>query len=91
MRTSILLPAAAAATLVLASVSPWAFAQGGPMGGPMMGPKMEAPAPKGAKSKRPLAKGRGYLPRASGGKGPGRCGTNMYWKAGKCVDARTSK
>ena len=24
----------------------------------------------------------------AGSKGPGRCGTNMYYKKGKCMDAR---
>ena len=24
----------------------------------------------------------------AGSKGPGRCGVNMYWKKGKCMDAR---
>jgi hypothetical protein len=24
----------------------------------------------------------------AGSKGPGRCGMNMYWKKGKCMDAR---
>lgn len=27
---------------------------------------------------------------AKGKKGPGMCGTFMYWKAGKCVDARVT-
>jgi hypothetical protein len=25
----------------------------------------------------------------AGSKGPGRCGMNMYWKKGKCMDARS--
>jgi hypothetical protein len=84
MRTTILLAAATAATLVFASAGPSAVAQG--MGGPMM----SSPSPQ--KATKAPSKGKGYLPRSAGGKGikgPGRCGTNMYWKAGKCVDART--
>ena len=84
MRTSILLAAATATTLVLASVGPSAMAQG--MGGPMM-----SPPPKKAEkapTKKPAA--RGFLPRKAGAKGPGQCGTNMYWKGGKCLDARTT-
>ncbi len=83
MRTGILLAAATAATLVLASAGPSAVAQS--MGGPMM----SSPPPKAAKAapmKKPTA--RGFLPRTAGAKGPGRCGTHMYWKGGKCVDAR---
>jgi hypothetical protein len=85
MRTTILLAAATAATFVFASVGPPAVAQG--MGGPMMSP----PPPQATKAPRKGTAARGYLPRSAGGKGikgPGRCGTNMYWKAGKCVDAR---
>jgi hypothetical protein len=88
MRTSILLAAATATTLVLLSVGPSAMAQS--MGGPMMSsppPKAtKAPARRGAVAPRKRPAARGYLPR--GGKGPGRCGTYMFWKGGKCVDAR---
>jgi hypothetical protein len=90
MRTSILLAAATATTLVLASVGPAAVAQS--MGGPMMSsppPKAAKPAPrKAATAPRKKTAARGFLPRAAGAKGPGRCGTHMYWKGGKCVDAR---
>jgi len=80
MRKSMLLAAAAATALVLAGAGPSALAQGGPMMSPT------AP-PKAAKAPRKAGKARGYLPRSA--KGPGRCGTHMYWKAGKCHDART--
>ena len=30
----------------------------------------------------------GYKSRQGAARGPGRCGTNMYWKAGGCADAR---
>lgn len=93
MRTSMLLAAATATAFVLASAGPSAMAQGGPMGGPMMSsppPKAAKAAPRrtGAAPRRKTA-ARGFLPRSAGAKGPGRCGTNMYWKGGKCVDART--
>ena len=88
MRTSILLAAATATTLVLASVGPSAVAQG--MGGPMGGPMMSSPPPKAkAAPKKKKTGAKGYLPRAAA-KGPGRCGTVIYWKAGKCVDARAA-
>jgi hypothetical protein len=100
MRTSILLAAATATTLVLASVGPSAVAQG--MGGQTMTSKKappkaaKAPARKAAKAaprrtaaapkKKTAAKG--FLPGKTAKKGPGQCGTYMYWKGGKCVDAR---
>jgi hypothetical protein len=93
MRTSTLLAVATAATVVvLASVGPSALAQGGPMGGPMMSspPLMAAKAAPGkAAAAKKKGAARGFLPGKAGAKGPGRCGTHMYWKAGKCVDART--
>jgi hypothetical protein len=61
-------------------------AQGGPMGG---GPMMSSPPPKATKAapkKKPAA--RGFLPGKTAKKGPGQCGTYMFWKGGKCVDAR---
>jgi hypothetical protein len=82
MRTSILL-AAAAAALALAGTVPSAVAQMYPMATPQSG-KASSPGIKTAK--KPVAKG--YLPR-SAAKGPGRCGTHMYWKGGKCHDARS--
>jgi len=97
MRTSILLAAATATALVVASVGPSALAQG------MGGPTMSSPPPKAAKAApRKAAKAaprktaaaprkktaaRGFLP-GKAAKGAGRCGTYMYWKGGKCVDAR---
>jgi hypothetical protein len=92
MRTSILLAAATATTLVLASVGPSAIAQGGSMGGPTMSspsPKAKKASPRraaAAPKKKAVAKG--FLPSKAGKKGPGRCGTYMFWKGGKCVDAR---
>jgi len=92
MRLSILLAAATATTLVVASVGPAAQAQ---MGGTMGIPTMSSPPPKVTKapprraSAAPKKKtaARGFLP-SKGKKGPGQCGTYMYWKGGKCVDAR---
>jgi hypothetical protein len=56
----------------------------------MGGPMMSSPPPKAAKAAPKKKTGaKGYLPRAAA-KGPGRCGTGMYWKAGKCVDARAA-
>ncbi len=40
-------------------------------------------AKKSSKGKRASAKGRG--------KGPGRCGTGMYWSKGKCASAADKK
>jgi hypothetical protein len=93
MRLSILLAAATATTLVFASVGPSAEAQ---MGGPMGGPTMSSPPPKAAKAAprkaatapRKKTAARGFLPGKTAKKGPGQCGTHMYWKGGKCVDAR---
>ncbi len=93
MRTSILLAAAAATALVLASVGPSAVAQG--MGGTTMSSKKAAPkaakkaAPrKAAAAPRKKTAARGFLPGKAAKKGPGQCGTYMFWKGGKCVDAR---
>jgi hypothetical protein len=62
----------------------------------MGGPMMSAPPPKAAKAaprkaiaapKKKMA-ARGFLPSKAGKKGPGQCGKYMYWKGGKCIDAR---
>ncbi len=89
MRMSIPLAAAIGAVVVLASASPSAEAQSGSMSGPMMGPMMYSAPPKGAKAPPPRAAAKGYLPRTAGRKGPGGCGTYLYWKGGKCHDARS--
>jgi hypothetical protein len=34
---------------------------------------------------------KGMTMRAPAKKGPGMCGTYMYWKTGKCLDARDKK
>jgi hypothetical protein len=93
MRTSFLLAASIASIFTLASIDRSAVAQMQP--GPMSStakPKAAKASPRrtAAKPKRKAA-ARGFLPGKAGGKGPGRCGTMMYWKGGKCVDARTGK
>jgi len=97
MRKSILIAASLATVLVLATAHRAVEAQS------ERGPASSAAKPKAAKSKttraattrgkRTAAKGkkiaaRGFLP---GGKGPGQCGTYMYWRGGKCIDARLPK
>jgi hypothetical protein len=96
MRTSFLLAASIAGVFALAGIDRSAEAQ-------MLmetQPSAKSPTakPKAAKTgqrrsaaapKRKTA-GRGFLPRA-GGKGPGQCGPMMYWKGGRCVDARATK
>ena len=60
--------------------------------GPMAEPKPAKASPRrtaAAPKRKPAA--RGFLPRTAGKKGPGQCGTFMYWKGGKCVDARDKK
>jgi len=47
-----------------------------------------APGPVMRYRARPLARGRVAGFRAPTAKGPGMCGTYMYWKGGKCNDAR---
>jgi hypothetical protein len=92
MRTSYLLAASIAALFALASVDRSAQAQGEP------GAKSSTAKPKAAKAAprrtaaapKKKAAAKGYLPRTAGAKGPGRCGTMMYWKGGKCVDARAT-
>ena len=86
MRISFLLAASTAGILALAGIERSAMAQMQPMS-PMAEPK--APKATGAPKRKPA--GSGYLPRKGGGKGPGQCGTYMYWKGGKCVDSRTGK
>jgi hypothetical protein len=53
------------------------------------GAKSSTAKPKAAAPKK-KAPARGFLPRKAGAKGPGGCGTFMYWKGGKCVDARVA-
>ena len=48
----------------------------------------KAAKPAMAKSK-PAVKAKTM--KASAKKGPGLCGTYMYWKGGKCMDARLKK
>ena len=44
---------------------------------------------KKAKMKAKMAKKAKHKPgRMAKSRGPGRCGENMYWKKGKCMDAR---
>lgn len=56
-----------------------------------------AKAAKAAKSAMPakIAKAKtavkGMTMKAAAKKGPGMCGTFMYWKGGKCMDARDKK
>jgi hypothetical protein len=94
MRTSLLLAASIAAVFTLASVPQSADAQGEPG---MKSPAAKSTAGKAtprrsaAAPKKKAAAGRGFLPRAAGAKGPGRCGTYMYWKDGRCVDTRLPK
>ena len=97
MHKSILIAASLATVLVLATAHRAVEAQSEP------GPASSAAKPKAAKTKAPrtattrgkrtATKGtksaaRGYLP---GRKGPGQCGTYMFWKGGKCVDTRLPK
>jgi hypothetical protein len=92
MRTSFLLAASIASIFTLASIDRSAVAQ--MMPDPMAStakPKAAKASPRrAAAAPRRKTTARGYLPGA-GKKGPGRCGPFMYWKAGRCVDARTSK
>jgi hypothetical protein len=48
----------------------------------------KAPPRRAATAPKKKAAARGFLPSKAGAKGPGRCGTYMFWKGGKCVDAR---
>ena len=87
MRTSFLLAASIASVLTLASIDRSAEAQ-------MMMQTQMQPGAKSSTAKPKAAKksgARGFLPRKAGAKGPGQCGTYMYWKGGKCVDARLPK
>ena len=91
MRKSLLLAASIATVFVLANVNRSAVAQGQPSAAtakPKAAKKAAKAAPRRAAAEPGTKKAaaRGYLPR--GAKGPGRCGTHMYWKGGKCVDAR---
>jgi len=47
-------------------------------------------AKKAAKKKAP-AKAKAKKGKRAKSKGPGRCGTGMYWKKGKCEDASKKK
>ena len=94
MRKSLLLAASIATLFVLANVNRPAVAQdqpGAATAKPKAAKKAAKAAPRraAAKAKTKKAAAKGYLPR--GAKGPGRCGTFMYWKGGKCVDARLPK
>jgi hypothetical protein len=49
-------------------------------------------AKKKAKSKTAAHKsGKKHHAKRAGSKGPGRCGAYMYYKGGKCMDARAKK
>jgi hypothetical protein len=92
MRKSLLLAASIATVFVLASVDRSAEARG------ERGARYSTAKPKMAKktvrrtAAAPRRKtARGFLPRKAGAKGPGQCGTFMYWKGGKCMDARLPK
>jgi len=93
MRKSLMLAASIATLFVLANVNRPAVAQDQPGAAtstakPKAAKKAAKAAPRraAAKARTKKAAAKGYLPR--GAKGPGRCGTFMYWKGGKCVDAR---
>jgi hypothetical protein len=93
MRKSLLLAASIAAVFVLASVDRSAEARGergATMAKPKAGKASKA-APRRAAAPKKKAASRGFLPRKAGTKGPGQCGTFMYWKGGKCMDARLPK
>jgi hypothetical protein len=80
MRKSLLLAASLATIFVLANVDRSAEARGQP--------RATTAKPKAAKATpRRVAAGPRSKKTASA-KGPGRCGTYMYWKGGKCIDAR---
>jgi hypothetical protein len=90
MRTSILFAAAAVVTLALVGAGPPAEAQSGSKMFPAAPPHAATAHRyryRAATAPKKKAAVRGYLPR-SAAKGPGRCGTHMYWKGGKCHDAR---
>lgn len=98
MRTSLLLAASIASMFTLASIDRSADAQmlmqtqmqpGAKS--PTAKPKAARPAPRRAAAPKKKTAARGFLPRKAGAKGPGQCGTYMYWKGGKCVDARSPK
>ena len=95
MRTSFLLAASIAGMFTLASFDRSAEAQmQAPMQpaakSPTAKPKAKAGQRRSAVTPRGKTAARGFLPRA-GSKGPGRCGPMMYWKGGRCVDARGPK
>ena len=56
-------------------------------GGAGKAAKAAMPA-KAAKAKTAV---KGMTMKAAAKKGPGMCGTYMYWKGGKCMDARLKK
>lgn len=91
MRKSLLLAASMASIFALASVDRSAVAQGQP-GAATAKPKAAKASPRrAAAAPKKKTAARGFLPRKAGAKGPGQCGTFMYWKGGKCVDARLPK
>ena len=53
--------------------------------------KPAKPAKVGMPAKVPKTAVNGMTMKAAAKKGPGMCGTFMYWKGGKCEDARLKK
>lgn len=97
MRTSLLLAASITSMFTLASIDRSADAQMLMQTQMQPGaksstakPKAARPAPRRAAAPKKKTGARGFLP-GKGAKGPGRCGTYMYWKGGKCLDARLPK
>lgn len=97
MRTSLLVAASIATLFAFASLDRTAVAQGQPGAPTQPGAKSTAKPKAAAKAAprrtatRQRTKARGFLPGKTASKGPGQCGTFMYWKGGKCVDTRLPK
>jgi hypothetical protein len=91
MRTSLLLAASIATLFAFASLDRAAVAQGQPGAKSTAKPTAATKAAPRRTAARKRTKASGFLPGKAARKGPGQCGTFMYWKGGKCVDARLPK
>ena len=60
-------------------------------GGAAKAAKAAKPAKVGMPAKVPKTAVKGMTMKAAAKKGPGMCGTFMYWKGGTCMDARLKK
>jgi hypothetical protein len=80
----------ASLTLAIAvAFSPLPELQAAALVGPGSQPETTSLVQSAKMKKKKPGKKKGKKGKRAASKGPGRCGTNMYFKKGKCMDARS--